>query len=78
MPISGWSALGKSLESIYFPGVIQKEYSFYGLSLFHGMNQDMWRQSGNSLQKHTPHLAYNANVSMSLFLLTVEDQQGCS
>ena len=60
MSISGCSALPKSLESIYLPSVIQKKYSFYGLSLLHGMNQHMWRQLGNFLQKHTPHLAYNA------------------
>jgi len=78
MPIGGWSALGKPLESIELPSVIQKEYSFYILSLLHSMNQHMWRQLGYSLQKHSPQLTYNANLSMSLFLLTVEYRQGCS
>lgn len=73
MPISGWSALGKSLESIYLPSAIQQEYRFYGLSLLYGMNEHMWRRLGNYLQKRTPHTAYNANVSISLFLLTVEN-----
>lgn len=33
IPISVWSALGKSLEEIYILSVIQKEHSFYGLTL---------------------------------------------
>lgn len=43
MPISGWSALGKYLESIYLRSAIQQEYRFYGLSLLYGMNEHMWR-----------------------------------
>lgn len=57
-------AVGQSVESTALPSVIQKEYSCSGLSLLLGMNQHRWRQLVNSCRKHTPHLAYNANVSV--------------